>query len=381
MKTILLIDDEPNILEAYGMMLSYKGYNVLKARNGSEGLKLILNNDVDLIISDINMPKKSGLILVKQIRRILKYQKTPVILLSAIGTKNNVCRGIELGVDAFLVKPCTKEMLYETVEKLLAGDSHKSACINLDDSGIKDLTHYKRVLAVYQNAKVTDYIHEYLSERFTDVYVEPDVKKIDEQIYKKEIDILIVEIGDTFDDYFKFLFERFEKNLYIEIPTIIISEKKEELTEIFNCMDHRVDMIISKPFEYRSLENAIKRLTSCAYLERRLSESLKVLQNKIQENKQKEKSLIIVNRNEIMDLKKHNSEIMNNVILQKSEKYQMMSVNSKVIRALSKKNGKIAKQFVQERRSLINAMSAIQAKIKACKKFELYNSEVRKQAL
>ena len=114
MKTILLIDDEINLLNVYSLMLEKKGYRVLKASDGNEGLKVILSEDVDLVISDICMPKKNGLVVIKQIRKILKYRNIPIIILSAGGTKKNVFRGIELGVDAFLAKPCKKEALYQT---------------------------------------------------------------------------------------------------------------------------------------------------------------------------------------------------------------------------------------------------------------------------
>jgi DNA-binding response OmpR family regulator len=120
MKTILLIDDEINLLNAYSLMLEKKGFRVLKAINGNEGLKIMLSEDIDLVVSDIYMPQKNGLVVIKQIRRILKYRNIPIIILSAGGTKKNVYTSIGLGINAFLIKPCLMEKLYQTVEEVLS---------------------------------------------------------------------------------------------------------------------------------------------------------------------------------------------------------------------------------------------------------------------
>ena len=123
MKSILYIDDEPNILEAYALMLEHNGYTVFKAQDGNEGLKIMLSEEIDLVLSDINMPKKNGLTLIKQIRRILRYRNVPVVILSAVGTKHNVFKGVELGVDSFLTKPCDKERLLTTIENALCSEN------------------------------------------------------------------------------------------------------------------------------------------------------------------------------------------------------------------------------------------------------------------
>jgi len=370
MKTILLIDDEINLLNVYSLMLEKKGYRVLKASDGNEGLKVILSEDVDLVISDIYMPRKNGLVVIKQIRRILKYRNIPIIILSAGGTKKNVFRGIELGVDAFLAKPCKKEALYQTVEKILK--SNNKGKVNKYENSKRDNNNWNQandisILLVYKNASVTDSLYEFLTEHFYKIYIEENIEKIEEILNKKNIDLLIFEVCSPDENNFKFLINIYNQNKYIGIPIIIISEMKNELEKLLNCLDFQVDKVIMKPFEYKNLLKSIFQVMDSKYL----SEKLVLLIKNIGENKEKETNIINPLRNEVAKLKSENLKISNNRNISRGEKFQICCDNNKKIMIFINNISKTKRIFLKKRQSLLEAKRIIEAKLKSIDKKRL----------
>jgi len=363
MKTILLIDDEINLLNAYSLMLEKKGYHILKANDGNEGLKVILSEDVDLVISDIYMPRKSGLVVIKQIRRILKYRNIPIIILSAGGTKKNVFRGIELGVDAFLAKPCKKEELYQTVEKVLK--SNNNLAVNKYENSKINNKGWERpndisILLVYKNARVTDNLYEFLTEHFYKIYIEENIEKVKDIINKKNINLLIFEVCSPDENNFKFLIDIYSQNKYIRIPIIIISEMKNEMEKLLNCLDSQVYKIIMKPFKYINLLKSISQVIDSKYL----SEKLALLIKNIGRNKEKETNIINALRNEAAKLKSENLKIFNNRNILMSEKFQICCDNNQKIMILINKISKTKRIFLKKRQNLLEAKRIIEIKLK-----------------
>ena len=102
MKKILIVDDETKIREVLREYAEFEGYECDECSNGMEAVTACKNNDYDLIIMDIMMPKLDGYSAVKEIR---KFKDTPVIMLSARGEEYDKLFGFELGVDDYVVKP------------------------------------------------------------------------------------------------------------------------------------------------------------------------------------------------------------------------------------------------------------------------------------
>jgi DNA-binding response OmpR family regulator len=112
---ILIVDDEPSILEALAMALSDEGHIVRTARNGAEALDQLQAEPVDLIVSDVMMPKIDGHMLVDELRR--RGDETPIMLMSAAAHAVRTTPGIPL-----LRKPFDLDELLSLVERVLAGD-------------------------------------------------------------------------------------------------------------------------------------------------------------------------------------------------------------------------------------------------------------------
>lgn len=102
MYNILVCDDDKEIVQAIEIYLSKEGYNVLKAYDGDEALRVLKNNTIHLIILDIMMPKKDGIETLNEIR---EKETVPVIMLSAKSEDEDKIKGLNLGADDYITKP------------------------------------------------------------------------------------------------------------------------------------------------------------------------------------------------------------------------------------------------------------------------------------
>lgn len=115
---ILLVDDNEEILEFLERMLKNK-YEILKAENGNEALQILDKEAVQLIISDVMMPVMDGFEFCKTIKSRLEYSHIPIILLTAKNGIQSKIEGLELGADAYIEKPFSKEHLQAQIASLL----------------------------------------------------------------------------------------------------------------------------------------------------------------------------------------------------------------------------------------------------------------------
>lgn len=115
---ILLVDDNEEILEFLERILSSK-YTILKALDGKEAITILEKEAVQLVISDVMMPEMDGFELCKIIKSNFEYSHIPVILLTAKNTIQSKVEGLELGADAYIEKPFSKEHLQAQIASLL----------------------------------------------------------------------------------------------------------------------------------------------------------------------------------------------------------------------------------------------------------------------
>ncbi len=116
-KKILLVEDDPNFGTVLKDYLALNDYNVTHAKDGIEGLIMFKNNDFDLCILDVMMPRKDGFSLAKDIRSSNK--EIPIIFLTAKTLKEDVLRGYQVGADDYLNKPFDSEVLLFKIKAIL----------------------------------------------------------------------------------------------------------------------------------------------------------------------------------------------------------------------------------------------------------------------
>ena len=114
--TILYVEDNKDTQSELKELLDELFLCTLTANNGKEGLKTLKTTNVDLILSDINMPKCNGLDMIRNIKQI--YPQIPTILLSGYGNSEHLLKSIEIGVNKYLMKPMNKEKLFQSIEEM-----------------------------------------------------------------------------------------------------------------------------------------------------------------------------------------------------------------------------------------------------------------------
>jgi len=127
---ILVVDDFATMRKVIRNLLKQLGYeNIVEAENGEAALSVLKSRQVDLIISDWNMPTMSGYELLKAVRADGELQKTPFLMVTAEALKENVVQAVKAGVSNYIVKPFTAEVLNDKI-----GQIFKKRLPDCDDS-------------------------------------------------------------------------------------------------------------------------------------------------------------------------------------------------------------------------------------------------------
>jgi two-component system, OmpR family, response regulator VanR len=144
-ETILIVDDEKEILELLEIYLKNEGYSILKAGNGYEALDMLHTHDIDLIILDIMMPKMDG---IQACMKIREEKNMPIIMLSAKSQDMDKILGLSTGADDYVSKPFNPLELIARVKsqlrrytRLNVPSAKKEDAIEIDDLTINTSTH------------------------------------------------------------------------------------------------------------------------------------------------------------------------------------------------------------------------------------------------
>jgi len=144
METILIIEDDPAMLRGLKDNFEFKGYNVLAAADGEEGLNVALDKKPDLILLDIMLPKINGYEVCRLIRQ--EHLDMPIIMLTAKGEESDIVLGLNLGADDYVTKPFSiKELLARAAAFLRRGKQTETDTYEFDDYQLdipaRKLTH------------------------------------------------------------------------------------------------------------------------------------------------------------------------------------------------------------------------------------------------
>ena len=114
---ILIVEDEPGLMDGLAHNFRFEGYEVLTAANGRDGLKVALKDKPDLIVLDLTLPEKSGFDVLKDFRE--RNAATPVLILTARNFEADIVKGFDLGADDYVTKPFGVAELLARVRALL----------------------------------------------------------------------------------------------------------------------------------------------------------------------------------------------------------------------------------------------------------------------
>ena len=119
MSRILIVEDDPSLVELLKYNLETEGFDVSVARDGEGGLEAIHTQDPDLVVLDWMLPNMSGIEICRQMRQRTATRSTPVIMLTAKGEETDRIRGLETGADDYIVKPFSPAELTARIKAVL----------------------------------------------------------------------------------------------------------------------------------------------------------------------------------------------------------------------------------------------------------------------
>jgi len=110
--TVLFVEDSPTMRRIIANSLSKLGFSdVIEAENGVDALEKIDGQQIDLVVTDWNMPEMNGADLVKKLRSMPEYDDVPIVMITTRGMKDDVITAMKLGVNAYVIKPFTPDVL------------------------------------------------------------------------------------------------------------------------------------------------------------------------------------------------------------------------------------------------------------------------------
>ena len=148
-KTILIIEDEPDIRDLLEFQLKREGYNVLTSSDGEIGLKIARKQDPNLILLDLLLPGIKGLDVCRILKSDVNTSKINIIMVTALGQEENIVKGLETGADDYVSKPFNMSILLARVSAVLRRNN--TDAISYDDNvninGIKIIPRLREVTA------------------------------------------------------------------------------------------------------------------------------------------------------------------------------------------------------------------------------------------
>ncbi len=119
-KHILIVDDSKTVRNLVAFIMKREGFAITTAEDGLDGLeKLYAAAKVDLIISDVNMPRMDGFTFIKTVREQEAYRDLPIVVLSTEGQEKDIQLGMSLGANLYLVKPAQPDKMVKNIRMLL----------------------------------------------------------------------------------------------------------------------------------------------------------------------------------------------------------------------------------------------------------------------
>lgn len=119
MARILAVDDSASMRQMVSFTLKGAGHDVVEACDGAEALKLAQTNQVDLVLTDVNMPNMDGVTLIKELRALPSYKFTPMLTLTTESGTDKKMEGKQAGATGWIVKPFSPDQLLATIKKVL----------------------------------------------------------------------------------------------------------------------------------------------------------------------------------------------------------------------------------------------------------------------
>lgn len=125
MESVLVVESSRLARQLVKQKLATDGYEVMEAENGNQAISIASSLELDLIITDVDIPQMSGIELTRELRSRTTYEHTPILLLSATDDRVQKQQALDAGVSGWLLKPFEARRFYETIDRLPPGQQHR----------------------------------------------------------------------------------------------------------------------------------------------------------------------------------------------------------------------------------------------------------------
>ena len=119
MKSVLAVDDSPSMRSMVSLTLEGAGFKVLTAEDGTEAFEMAAKEEIDLVLTDVNMPNMDGITLIRELRGLEKYKFVPILTLTTEKSDAKKAEGRAAGATGWIVKPFEPTHLVAVINKLL----------------------------------------------------------------------------------------------------------------------------------------------------------------------------------------------------------------------------------------------------------------------
>ena len=119
MASILAVDDSASMRQMVSFTLKGAGYEVVEASDGEDALGKARGKPVNLVLTDVNMPRMDGIALIRELRKLSSYKFTPILMLTTESAADKKAEGKSAGATGWIVKPFNPDQLLATIKKVL----------------------------------------------------------------------------------------------------------------------------------------------------------------------------------------------------------------------------------------------------------------------
>ncbi|AXH08935.1 hypothetical protein CP960_12840 [Malaciobacter halophilus] len=241
--TLLYVEDDEMTLEEISYFLKRYVKKLLIAKNGVEGLELFKNHKVDIVITDIQMPKLNGLNMVEKMLEI--NPSVPVVITTAHSESTNLTKAIELGIDKYLLKPINMQEILAIIKKSLYLESLEKQNNSYEDYIQFILDSNSTFMFVMNSNSI-----EYANKSFLELLGFEDMFSFKEQIKKCE-DLLQIDDLNTDENWIEHLIKHPEKRHLVRLKNSTKCERlfKREFFvsyKYFESMNKSVFVFVDK---------------------------------------------------------------------------------------------------------------------------------------
>ncbi len=212
--TILVVDDEQDILELLRYNLTAQGYDVLTAETGEKALETARKKNPSLIVLDLMLPGIDGLEVCKTLKSNHKCAHIPIVMLTAKGEESDIVVGLELGADDYVTKPFSPKVLTARIRRLLKKSAHQAGedgqIIHIHELSLDTIRHEVTVSGKTLELTLTEFkILQTLMKRpgmvFTRYQIVDSIHGGDYPVTDRAVDVQIVSLRKKLGKHGKYI--------------------------------------------------------------------------------------------------------------------------------------------------------------------------------